>query len=404
VTDFADPADGLTPARRRQAVLAVTIANFAALAGFGVFFPILPQYGLGIGASATEIGVAIAAFSLGQLVAGPFVGRLSDRFGRRRVLLWSLAISAITHALNAFCVTPLALILVRLIGGLAAASFGVSFAVASDVSTPEQRTRVMAIVGSGLSLGFILGPALGGLIAGATAEAADFVWISFAAAGLAAAAFVATAFLLPETSAPKIAPRDGDALPKNLLRSTPIVRLLWLTLFSAAAVAMMEANFTLFAASVLAAGPRTIGLVFGAMGVLTTLLQFVVAGYASQRLGEERVMEIGLALQAAGLGLLALASTMTVAVCGALIIAAGFALLTPALASLTSLTSPATMQGEVLGLQQGSGALGRVFGPGASGALYDGYGANAPFLIGAIGMAIALLYARFSDRGTAPDS
>ena len=89
---------------------------------------------------------------------------------------------------------------------------------------------------------------------------------------------------------------------------------------------------------------------------------------------------------------------MMVAVCGALTIAAGFALLTPALASLTSLSSPATMQGEVLGLQQGSGALGRVLGPGASGALYDGYGANAPFLVGAIGMSIALLYARFSDR------
>ena len=292
MADFAHPADGLTPARRRRAVLAVTLANFAALAGFGVFFPILPQYGLGIGASATEIGIAIAAFSLGQLVAGPVVGRLSDRFGRRRVLLWSLAISAITHALNAFCVTPLALIFVRLIGGLAAASFGVSFAVASDVSTPEQRTRVMAIVGSGLSLGFILGPALGGLIAGATAEAADFVWISFAAAGLATVAFIAAFFLLPETSTPLAAPREGDALPKQVLRSRPIVRLLWLTLLSAAAVAMMEANFTLFAANILTAGPRTIGLVFGAMGVLTTVLQFGVAGYASRRLGEERVMDL----------------------------------------------------------------------------------------------------------------
>lgn len=382
----------------------MTLANFAALAGFGVFFPILPQYGLGIGASATEIGIAIAAFSLGQLVAGPLVGRLSDRFGRRRVLLWSLAISAVTHALNAFCVTPLALIIVRLIGGLAAASFGVSFAVASDVSTPEQRTRVMAIVGSGLSLGFILGPALGGLIAGATAEAADFVWISFAAAGLAAVAYVATFFLLPETSTPSAPHREGAPRPKNLLRSQPIVRLLWLTLLSAAAVAMMEANFTLFAANVLTAGPRTIGLVFGAMGVLTTALQFVAAGALSRRIGEERVMELGLALQAGGLGLLAVASTMTLAVIGALVIAAGFALLTPALASLTSLSSPAAVQGEVLGLQQGSGALGRVFGPGASGAIYDGYGANAPFLLGAIGMGIALLYARFSDRGTAPDS
>jgi MFS family permease len=167
---------------------------------------------------------------------------------------------------------------------------------------------------------------------------------------------------------------------------------------------MMEANFTLFAANVLTAGPRTIGLVFGAMGVLTTALQFVAAGALSRRIGEERVMELGLALQAGGLGLLAVASTMTLAVIGALVIAAGFALLTPALASLTSLSSPAAAQGEVLGLQQGSGALGRVFGPGASGAIYDGYGANAPFLLGAIGMGIALLYARFSDRGTAPDS
>lgn len=383
------------------------------MAGFGVFFPILPQYGLAIGANATQIGLSIAAFSLGQLAAGTFVGRLSDRYGRRRVLLWSLALTALFNALTALCDTPTSLIVVRLFGGFAAASFGVTFAVASDVSSTRDRAAAMARVGAGLSLGFILGPALGGLLAGATAEAADFALICYVSAVLSMLAWAASLWLLPETVAPSamatalaarpepVAASAGAAAGRAggaaaLLRDGAIARLLYVTLLASAAAAMMEANFTLFAATTLGAGPRSIGFVFGSMGIVSTVLQLVGSGWASRRFGDERVMQAGLLLQAVGLGMLAAAAGLALAVSGMLVISIGFAFLNPALSSLTSLAGPQAAQGEVLGLQQAGGALGRVLGPGSSGPIYDGFGANAPFLVGAIAMLVTVVYARLS--------
>ena len=370
------------------------------MAGFGVFFPILPQYGLAIGATATHIGLSIAAFSLGQLLAGTVVGRLSDRHGRRRVLLWSLALTALLGGLTAFCTTPWSLIVVRLFGGVAAASFGVTFAVASDVSTPRERAGAMARVGAGLSLGFILGPALGGLMAGATAEAADFARICYASAGLSALAWAATLWLLPETTTPRAArdtTRAGAAVGAAALLHDPnVARLLAVSLLTAAAAAMMESNFALFASARFAAGPRTIGFVFGAMGIVSTILQLAGAGWASRRFGDERVMQVGILLQGAGLGMLAAASGFGLAVGGMMMISVGFAFLSPALSSLTSLAGPQSAQGEVLGLQQASGAFGRVLGPGTSGPIYDGFGPNAPFFAGAVAMFVTLAYARLT--------
>ena len=410
----------------------MTLANFAGMAGFGVFFPILPQYGLAIGASATQIGLSIAAFSLGQLLAGALVGRLSDRYGRRRVLLWSLALTALFAALTALSTTPWSLIVVRLLGGFAASSFGVTFAVASDVSAPRDRAGAMGRVGAGLSLGFILGPALGGLMAGATAEAADFAHICYASAALSALAWVATLWLLPETMPPRretaaarasapsgastaaaadarepaavaagAAARTGAAA---LLHDRAVARLLAVTLLAAAAAAMMESNFTLFAAEKLAAGPRTIGFVFGAMGIVSTLLQLTGSAWASRRFGDEQVMQAGLLLQGAGLGMLAAAAGLGLAISGMMVMSIGFAFVNPALSALTSLAGPQAAQGEVLGLQQAGGALGRVLGPGTSGPIYDGLGANAPFFAGAVAMFITVAYAHQTKtrRNAAP--
>lgn len=440
----AHPGGAAPPHERNRALLAVALVNFAGMAGFGTLFPILPQYGLSIGANATQIGLALAAFSVGQLLAGARVGRLSDRYGRRPVLLWSLALTAVFSAATAFCDTPLTLIVVRLLAGFASGSFGVTFAVAADVTAPQQRAAAMARVSAGLSLGFILGPAVGGLIAGATAEPADFARVCLASAALSVLAFVATLALLPETSPPRAAAAtaaapsaaaapaavaapgaaaaasgaaaapgaaaaagaaaacgtaasvDGPGThhgTRGLLRDHRVARLIVLALLSSAAVATMEASFPLLASVEFRAGPSTIGFVFGAMGIISTVLQLAGTGPATQRFGNERVMLAGLVLQCAGLGLLGLAASFALAIGGMLLIAIGFAFLNPALSSLASLAGPAAAQGEVLGLQQSAGALGRIVGPGAGGLLYDALGANAPFVFGAAAMLVTAVYA-----------
>lgn len=401
------PGTPVPPRDRDRALLAVSLVNFAGMAGFGTLFPILPQYGLSIGANATQVGLALAAFSVGQLLAGARIGALSDRHGRRPVLLWSLALTALFSAATALCDTPASLIVVRLLAGFASGSFGVTFAVAADVTAPRERAGAMARVGAGLSLGFILGPAVGGLIAGATAEPADFARVCYASAALSALAFGATLALLPETSPPGAATAPGAAATadgaaqgagtrqgtRRLLRDRRVARLTVLALLSSAAVATMEASFPLFASSAFAAGPSTIGFVFGAMGIISTVLQLAGTGPATRRFGNERVMVAGLTLQCSGLALLGVAASFALAVGGMLLIAIGFAFLNPAISSLASLAGPAAAQGEVLGLQQSAGALGRIAGPAAGGALFDGFGANAPFVCGALAMLVTAVYA-----------
>ena len=429
VDTHAHPGGAAPPHERNRALLAVALVNFAGMAGFGTLFPILPQYGLSIGANATQIGLALAAFSVGQLLAGARVGRLSDRYGRRPVLLWSLALTTAFSVATAFCDTPLTLIVVRLLAGFASGSFGVTFAVAADVTAPQQRAAAMARVSAGLSLGFILGPAVGGLIAGATAEPADFARVCLASAALSVLAFVATLALLPETAPPRALAAAAAAAPpaaaatsgvaaapgaaaaaargtaasadgpgtyhgtRGLMQDRRVARLIVLALLSSAAVATMEASFPLLASVEFRAGPSTIGFVFGAMGILSTVLQLAGTGPATQRFGNERVMLAGLVLQCAGLGLLGLAASFALAIGGMLLIAIGFAFLNPALSSLASLAGPAAAQGEVLGLQQSAGALGRIVGPGAGGLLYDALGANAPFVFGAAAMLVTAVYA-----------
>ena len=185
----------------------------------------------------------------------------------------------------------------------------------------------------------------------------------------------------------------GPSGTRRLLRDARVARLTVLALLSSAAVATMEASFPLFASAAFRAGPSTIGFVFGAMGIISTVLQLVGTGPATQRFGNERVMLAGLALQGGGLGLLGIAASFAVAIGGMLLIAIGFAFLNPAISPLASLAGPAAAQGEVLGLQQSAGALGRVAGPAAGGALFDGYGANAPFVFGALAMLLTVAYA-----------
>ena len=379
-----------------KALIAIIAVNFVTISGFGFLFPIFAVYGKAIEANATEIALSIASFSLGNLIANPIWGKASDQFGRKRLLVISLAAGAVITALNVLAVTPWALIFARFIAGLAAGSFSIAFAVAADISTPENRTRVMGTVGAGFSLGFIMGPAIGGFVAGGDPGPEAFTRVCYAGAALMLIGAVITQIFLPETRPEDDSSADTENAPKQVsrwavLRDPVLGIIILLSLVSSIAMAKMEATFAIFADDVLSLSPFGIGLYFAAMGGIGVIGQAGAAGFLSRKIGERGMLFVSLAFLSLGMFTLATSQERVQAFIGMCTIAIGFSMITPAMSGLTSLSAPPRAQGVSLGLVQSSGSLGRVIGPAFAGIIYDMAGPPAPFYVGSAILLICLI-------------
>lgn len=374
---------------RTGALLALFLTVFVSMTGFGVVIPIAPFFGLHVNASATEITIALGAYSLGQLIAAPFWGRLSDRIGRRPVLIGTLLATALSYAILAQAETILAIGLVRFGAGLAAGNIGAGFAAAADLSTPDTRARAMGVVGAGFGLGFIIGPALGGFIAGADPDQGDFARVCYVALGLALAAALIVAALLPETKPAHLAPRAKGAT-RALLARPVIAGLSMATLCGVTAQAVLETSFGLWAHRVLNWGPPETGFNLGLIGLMAALLQGAGAGFFARRFGAARVLVIGYAVYAAGFAVLSFATTYWVAFAGVTLLGIGVGLIGPMMQTLISTAVGQDERGAALGLNQSASALGRVLGPLAGGPLFDSLGPSAPMAFCAVVCAAAL--------------
>jgi len=382
----------------RGALVAIMFVNFVTISGFGFLFPVFPIYGDAIGANATELTLAIGAFSLGQFISSPFWGQISDKIGRKPILVGSLLVGAILSALNVFADTPWLLILARFVCGLAAGSFSVAFAVAADLSTPQTRTRIMGMVGAGFSLGFILGPALGGFAAGDDAGPEAFARVCFAGAALFAIGSLLTFFFLPETLVKENTespPVTRDTLPPTnglkLFKSPVLAFTIVMSLVSSLALSNTEATFAIFADDVLALRPSSIGLIFGGMGIIGAFGQFALAGPLARMIGERGMLNFALGVLAVGMAVVGVSSTLLQAVIGMGLIACGFATVTPAISGMASVAAPSHQQGKALGVVQSASALGRVLGPAGAGLLYDMISPPAPFLAATAILVVSLL-------------
>ncbi len=376
-------SDTATLSHKRRAMIAIVLVNFVSLAGFGLMFPVFAIYSRQIGASGVEIAGAVAAFSLGQFLSSPFWGRWSDRWGRRPVMIAGLVAGALVYVLHIFAVTPLTLLAARFVSGLATGSFSITFAVASDLSTREERTHVMGVVTAGFSLGFIFGPAIGGITAAFTGEDHAFALICVVGALLGLFAALLTWWLMPETRTPVAAHVEARAsAPEPLLRRRGFLAAIAIALLVSSSFAQMESVLGLFADDVLGLDPLGIGLMFAAMGLTTTIVQFTLTGRIAARWGESVMLCVSLGLVAIGLGFLGMAQGLALAGLGIVFTSTGFALVNPAISGLVSMASPAHAQGAGLGVMQSANALGRVLGPLAAGPLYDIEGPSAPLYWG----------------------
>ncbi len=367
-----------------RALIPVLLAVFLDLLGFGLIIPLLTFYAEDFGASPLQVTLLMAVYSLAQLLMAPVWGGLSDRLGRRPILLVSIGASALFLAGFAASRALWMLFLFRALHGACAANISTAQAAVADLTPPEKRAMGMGLIGAAFGVGFTLGPWVGGELA-AHGHATP-IWV---AAGLSAFNFLLALALLPETRQPGVqgnhARRGLD--PRRLARALahPVVGLcVLLTFVSTFAFALMESTFTLFARHAHELDAPTVGRYFGVAGLLTILVQGGLIGRLARRFGEDRLLPVGLLLLALGLLLLPFSAPPRAMVSVFCLIALGQSLATPSLQALVSRGTAADEQGLVLGANQSMSALARVLGPTSGGLLYEGLGMRSPFLVAAL--------------------
>ncbi|MDH4021957.1 MAG: MFS transporter [Gammaproteobacteria bacterium] len=366
---------------------------FIDLVGFGILAPLIPFYVERLGARPELITLIIAAHPLAQSVATPLWGSLSDRIGRRPVLLASMLGHAASYAMLGFAGSLWMLLLARVVSGATSANISTAYAYIADVTTPAQRARAMGRVSSAFGLGFMIGPALGGLLAGGNTMAeANLVRPAVAAGLFSLAAFLAILVFLPETRqlAPPSAPRAAGSNVFTELRhiaGRPLIsQLLAMATVVLIFMSAREAIFTLWANHEHALSARAIGGMLAWSGGLIALVQFFGMGWLSKRFGELNLVKCAIVCLMTGWFGLTLATGIPTLLIAMTIGSFGTAFFQTSMQSLLSKLAGPTERGTVLGVYQSSTSMARFLGQAGAGTLYGQLGSNSPFLLGSLAM------------------
>jgi multidrug resistance protein len=356
------------------------------LVGFGIVLPILPLYAKRFGASPFTATALVAVFSAAQLLFSPVWGRVSDRVGRKPVLILSLAGTAVGSLVTGLAGSLWILFLGRIIDGISGASVSVAQASVADVAPPDQRARLLGLLGAAFGLGFVAGPALGALAA-LGGPRLPFVL----AAVIAGANAVAALKRLPETH-PSPGP-SRPALDPVPWRRAGVSTLLAVAFVQLSAFSAFEGTFALFGERRLGLRLASTGGVFAAVGIALVIVQVRVLPAVIKRLGEAGTLRVGLVLNAAGLFVLAMVHSFATLVPALAALVLGQGLVSPTLSSILAGKVAADRRGGVLGVQQAVGGLARVVGPLAGGFAFQQLGVPVPYVAGAALMFLAAFLA-----------
>jgi DHA1 family tetracycline resistance protein-like MFS transporter len=372
---------------------------FVNLVGFGIVIPLLPFYAEHYDASPDQVTLVMAVYSLAQFATAPIWGRLSDRFGRRPILIVSLAGTLGAYLWLAYAADLTDLFLARTAAGLMAGSISAAFAYVADVTDEANRAKGMGLIGAAFGLGFIAGPAIGGILAGADLAATNFQLPAFAAAAFSGAALVMTLAILKESLAGEARQRMARQSPderRQAFRRTINARnvrvMIILTFLAVFVFAGLESTFAMWTERKFGWGVLQNGYVFAFLGLISALIQGGLVDRLSRRFGELGMIRQGFVALAAGLALLPAASNLPLMIGALVIVTYGFSVVTPALNSALSLSAPEDAQGGVLGLGRSASTLARAAGPAGAGYLFAFAGKDWPFLAGAAIIAIVLAF------------
>jgi DHA1 family tetracycline resistance protein-like MFS transporter len=367
-------------------LLIIFLTILVNLIGFGIIIPLLPFYAQTFGASPVVIGLLFAIFSLCQLVAAPALGDLSDRYGRRPVLVFSLAGTVVSFLMLALARSVTMLFLARIVDGLSGGNISTARAYVADVTEPKDRSRAYGLIGAAFGLGFILGPALSGVLAKISYTAP--IW---AAAAITLVATVMALVWLPETVHRAQAGTGNPFryLPELLQR--PVVRrVLVIDFVYWCAFAVFQTTFALFAANRFGFdAPRT-GYFFAAFGVLGALIQGGFIRPVVHRLGDKPTFMLGLTCGAAGLITSAATHSVGMFALALIPLAFGIGFGHPTMTSLVSRAGRGEEQGRIQGAASAVESLGRTIGPVWGNASLQRYGESMPY-VSAAGLLLVTL-------------
>ena len=386
---------------RRTSLLILFLTVFIDLIGFGMVIPFLPFYAREYGASGVVVGAIVGIYSIMQFFFAPIWGRLSDRIGRRPVILISLTASCVGYALFGLARGLTVLFASRIIAGAGGGNIGTAQAYIADSTTFEDRAKGMGLIGAAFGMGFILGPPLSGVLSevGLHRHLAGNLLVGAVAAGLSFAALMVALFALAESKKPDTRVRSGippqfdPRVWQEIFGQALLFTVIAALFMSLLAVSGMETSVTLHARDRFNFSPLDLAYVFLFMGVIVAGIQGGLIGRLAKALGEKTLVAAGTASFTIGLALVPLIYRVPLLYVAAFFIAVGQGLTYPSLTSLITKASPPSEHGSMLGLASGMGSLARFFGPILAGYLYDLAAAQGAFYGGAALTLIAFLLA-----------
>lgn len=348
--------------RRPLQYLAIFFTVFIDILGFGIVIPVLPLYAEHFGATPWQIGWLVGVFSLAQFFFAPIWGKVSDRIGRKPVLLLGVIGTIAGYLLMGMAGSVLMLFVARLIDGIAGANIGAAQAYLADISSPENRAKAMGLLGAAFGLGFVFGPALGGWAGVKFSYSAPM----FIAAGLAAVNFLFIVFFLPESRKSGAAAPEAKRIFPDLFQHVRVqqyVASLVCYFLVIAGFSMMTALFALYLKHRFGLDALHTGYILAGIGVLGVIIQGGLIGRLVKRFGEGLLAVAGSSLVFVGLVALAFAGTFGLMLAASALVGIGNSLLMPTLSALASRSASAEWQGRALGVVQSAGSLARFAGP-----------------------------------------
>ncbi|MBW8349016.1 MFS transporter [Bacillus sp. IITD106] len=359
---------------------------FLVMVGFGIIIPVLPFYAENVGASPTQLGFLMAVYSLMQLIFAPMWGRISDRIGRKPVIMIGIFGLSVSFFLMGFSSQLWMLFAARIIGGfLSSANMPTVMAYVADITTPEDRGKGMGMVGAAVGLGFVFGPAIGGIFSKISLS------MPFYIAGTSSFITFFLVFLLLQES---LAKKNRNEVHSEKASLWQVFRgslsiLFILQLFISLSLSGLEATFAYYAAKKAGLGTVTLGYLFMIMGLAGAIVQGGLVGIMTKKYGEGVVIQIGIIVSAIGFGLILLVHSFMTAAIFLTIFGIGNGVIRPSISAL--LTKKSTSgHGSATGLLSSFDSLGRIAGPPLGGWLFS-VAIGLPYISGIILSIVALI-------------
>jgi MFS transporter, DHA1 family, multidrug resistance protein len=372
---------------------------FLVMVGFGIIIPVMPFYAEELGASPTQLGLLMAVYSLMQLFFAPFWGRISDRIGRKPVITIGIFGLAVSFFLMGMSSSLWMLFVARIIGGaLSAANMPTVMAYVADITSHENRSKGMGIIGASVGLGFIFGPAIGGIFSKESLHTPFFI-----AGASSVLTFLLVLFVLKESLSSEQRKENQHKKKDSIFSALkgPASILYILQWFVTLSLAGLEATFAYFASEKAGLEPAQLGYVFMIMGLAGAIVQGGLVGRLTKKWGEGAVIQLGILISAIGFSLILLIDNFVTAAIYLTVFGIGNGFIRPSVSSLLTKTSSAG-HGSTTGLLSSFDSLGRIIGPPLGGWLFS-VSLQLPYVSGAILSLLALVLYQVYKR-KAPQS